>query len=96
MDANGNGNAGTSIDNIANATSAPSSHLPAGMRAPDFTLRTTPDQWVSLHDFCGEPVILAFYPADWSPVCGDQMALYNEVLPEFQPSRLPRLRAPPR
>jgi peroxiredoxin len=29
-------------------------------------------------------VILAFYPADWSPVCGDQMALYNEVLPEFQ------------
>jgi len=32
----------------------------------------------------GKPVILAFYPADWSPVCGDQMALYNEVLPEFQ------------
>ena len=29
-------------------------------------------------------MILAFYPADWSPVCGDQMALYNEVLPEFQ------------
>jgi peroxiredoxin len=29
-------------------------------------------------------VILAFYPADWSPVCGDQMALYNEVLPEFR------------
>jgi hypothetical protein len=27
--------------------------------------------------------VLAFYPADWSPVCGDQMALYNEVLPEF-------------
>jgi peroxiredoxin len=32
----------------------------------------------------GRPVILAFYPADWSPVCGDQMALYNEILPEFQ------------
>ena len=29
-------------------------------------------------------MILAFYPADWSPVCGDQMALYNEILPEFQ------------
>jgi hypothetical protein len=29
-------------------------------------------------------VILAFYPADWSPVCGDQMALYNEILPEFR------------
>jgi peroxiredoxin len=39
---------------------------------------------VSLADFRGRPVILAFYPADWSPVCGDQMALYNEVLPEFE------------
>jgi peroxiredoxin len=39
---------------------------------------------VALHDFRGQPVILAFYPADWSPVCSDQMALYNEILPEFQ------------
>jgi peroxiredoxin len=31
----------------------------------------------------GRPVVLAFYPADWSPVCGDQMALYKEALPEF-------------
>ncbi|MDB6068668.1 MAG: AhpC/TSA family protein [Pedosphaera sp.] len=61
-----------------------SAALPAGTAAPDFTLRTTPDQFVSLHDFRGQPVILAFYPADWSPVCGDQMALYNEILPEFQ------------
>ena len=37
-----------------------------------------------LSDFRGQPVILVFYPADWSPVCGDQMALYNEMLPEFQ------------
>jgi peroxiredoxin len=51
--------------------------------APDFSLRTTPDQSVSLSDFRGRPVILAFYPADWSPVCGDQMSLYNEILPEF-------------
>jgi peroxiredoxin len=58
--------------------------LPAGTPAPDFTLHTTPDQAVSLSDLRGQPVILAFYPADWSPVCGDQMALYNEVLPEFQ------------
>jgi peroxiredoxin len=58
--------------------------LPAGRPAPDFTLHTTPDQTVSLSEFRGQPVILAFYPADWSPVCGDQMALYNEVLPEFQ------------
>jgi peroxiredoxin len=39
---------------------------------------------VSLKEFLGRPVILAFYPADWSPVCGDQMALYNEILPEFK------------
>lgn len=57
--------------------------LRAGERAPDFTLRATPDQTVSLSEFRGKTVILAFYPADWSPVCGDQMALYNEVLPEF-------------
>jgi peroxiredoxin len=57
--------------------------LPAGARAPDFELHATPDQLVSLSDFRGRTVILAFYPADWSPVCGDQMALYNEILPEF-------------
>ena len=57
--------------------------LAAGTRAPDFTLRATPDQSVSLADLRGQRVILAFYPADWSPVCGDQMALYNEILPEF-------------
>jgi len=39
---------------------------------------------VSLNEFRGRPVVLAFYPADWSPVCGDQMALYNEMLDEFQ------------
>jgi peroxiredoxin len=58
--------------------------LPAGTSAPDFKLQATPDQAMSLGELRGNPVILAFYPADWSPVCGDQMALYNEVLPEFQ------------
>ena len=53
-------------------------------QAPDFTLRVTPDQNLSLRELRGRPVILAFYPADWSLVCGDQMALYNEILPEFQ------------
>lgn len=57
--------------------------LAPGTPAPDFTLPVTPDQKVSLSEFRDKPVILAFYPADWSPVCGDQMALYNEVLPEF-------------
>jgi peroxiredoxin len=66
----------------------PASHkstaLPAGGAAPDFTLKSTPDQIVNLSDFRGQPVVLAFYPADWSPVCGDQMALYNEMLSEFK------------
>ena len=61
--------------------------LAAGAVAPNFTLNVTPDQTLSLHDLRGRPVILAFYPADWSPVCGDQMGLYNEILPEFQKFR---------
>ena len=68
-----------------------SSILQPGTPAPDFTLKSTPDKNVSLHDFRGKPVILAFYPADWSPVCGDQLALYNEVLPEFQKFGAPLL-----
>ena len=58
--------------------------LLAGAKAPDFQLHSTPNQTVSLADFRGRPVILAFYPEDWSPVCSDQMALYQEVLPDFQ------------
>jgi peroxiredoxin len=73
---------------MSTATSGQRSLLGAGASAPDFKLRSTPDQFVALSDLRGSPVILAFYPADWSPVCGDQMALYNEILPEFR-----RLRA---
>jgi peroxiredoxin len=58
--------------------------MSAGTAAPGFTLRVTPDQMLSLQDLKGKPVILAFYPADWSPVCGDQMTLYNQVLPIFR------------
>jgi peroxiredoxin len=58
--------------------------LSPGTTAPDFTLNVTPDHKLRLSELRGNPVILAFYPADWSPVCGDQMSLYNEVLPEFQ------------
>jgi peroxiredoxin len=60
-----------------------SSILPAGTPAPDFVLASGPDEAVRLRDLRDTCVILAFYPADWSPVCGDQMALYNEVLEEF-------------
>ena len=58
--------------------------LPPGTPAPDFELQATPDQTVSLADFRGQPVILVFYPEDWSPVCSDQLGLYQQLLPEFQ------------
>src|SRR5207253_10846561 len=58
--------------------------LSLGTQAPVFTLRSAPDHSVSLNEFRGRPVVLAFYPADWSPVCGDQLALYNEVVDEFR------------
>jgi len=58
--------------------------LGAGTAAPDFELRSSPDKTVRLRDCRGHPVILAFYPADWSPVCGDQVVLYNEILPDFR------------
>ena len=58
--------------------------LRAGDKAPDFSLNSTPDQKVSLHDFHGQPVVLVFYPADWSPVCTDQLSLYNEIMSEFK------------
>jgi peroxiredoxin len=57
--------------------------LTAGTAAPDFKLRVAHDKFLSLGEFRGRALILAFYPADWSAVCGDQMALYNEILPEF-------------
>src|SRR5206468_8687929 len=58
--------------------------LSSGTNAPDFTLKKSPDQTLSLSELRGRPVVLVFYPADWSPVCGDELALFNEVLPEFQ------------
>jgi peroxiredoxin len=58
--------------------------LAPATKAPAFSLHVTPDQTLSLSEFAGRRVILAFYPADWSPVCGDQMTLYNHVLSEFR------------
>ncbi|HEX4208756.1 MAG TPA: redoxin domain-containing protein, partial [Candidatus Binataceae bacterium] len=58
--------------------------LAPGTTAPYFTLRVTPDQNLSLGELRGRRVILSFYPADWSPVCGDQITLYNQVRREFE------------
>lgn len=60
------------------------SPLPPGTRAPGFTLRCGPHRVVTLDDFRGRPVVLVFYVADWHPVCGAQLALYQELLPELE------------
>ena len=57
---------------------------PRGARAPDFCLPAGPNQTGCLRDFCGQPVVLVFYPADWDPVSTEQLAYYQELLPEFQ------------
>ncbi len=58
--------------------------LTPGAVAPDFTLQKAHGEFVRLAEMRGRAVVLAFYPADWSAVCGDQMALYNEILPDFK------------
>jgi peroxiredoxin len=73
------------------ASTSPHSMLKPGSRAPDFSLYSTPDQKVSLGDFKGRPVVLAFYPADWSPVCTDQLSLYNQLLSEFEHYNKPEI-----
>jgi peroxiredoxin len=50
--------------------------LQPGTPAPDFSLAATPDQRVTLSELHG-PVVLIFYPADWSPVCGDELSMFE-------------------
>ncbi|MGA8219156.1 MAG: redoxin domain-containing protein [Solirubrobacterales bacterium] len=58
--------------------------IEAGTRAPDFTLPDHEGNEVSLSDFAGRRLILAFYPLDFSPVCTDQLSLYQEVLGDIE------------
>ena len=69
------------------APAMPREPLPPGTQAPDFELRTTPDQKVALSSLIGNPVVLVFCPADWSPVCGDQLALYSDLRDEGRKHR---------
>jgi peroxiredoxin len=55
-----------------------------GSAAPDFTLPDQDGNEVSLADFRGQTVVLVFYPADFSPVCTDQLSVYQEVLDELE------------
>ena len=69
------------------ASSHPTDILTVGTQAPDFNLPATPDQRLRLSELRGKPVVLVFYPADWSPVCGDELALFNEALPLIKPKQ---------
>ncbi len=57
--------------------------IPVGEQAPDFTLRDQDGEKVSLSDYRGRRVMLVFYPGDFSPVCGDQLSIYQEVKPQI-------------
>jgi peroxiredoxin len=58
--------------------------IEAGTKAPEFSLPDHDGNQVSLSDFAGRKLVLAFYPLDFSPVCTDQLSLYQEVLPEIE------------
>lgn len=58
--------------------------IETGSAAPDFTLSDQDGERVSLADLRGQTVVLVFYPADFSPVCTDQLSVYQEVLGELE------------
>ena len=58
--------------------------IEVGAKAPEFSLPDQDGNQVSLSDFAGRKVVLAFYPGDFSSVCSNQLSLYQEVLGEIQ------------
>ena len=57
--------------------------IAVGDAAPDFTVKDQDGEAVSLGDFKGRKVLIAFYPLDFSPVCSDQLSIYQEVKPQI-------------
>jgi peroxiredoxin len=55
-----------------------------GHDAPDFTLRDQDGKKVTLSELRGQAVVLVFYPLDWSPVCTDQLNLYQDAMSDFK------------
>ncbi|HXG39849.1 MAG TPA: peroxiredoxin [Candidatus Limnocylindrales bacterium] len=88
----GDGRRSLTLEDIANlyktapamSGEAENEPLPVGTPAPDFTLPDSNGEPVSLSEFRGSPVVLVFYPLDWSPTCSDQLSLYQAELPEFE------------
>lgn len=70
--------------------------VPAGTPAPPFRLPSVEaaelppghpvpaDRWRSLEELAGAPAVLVFYPADFTPVCGEELAIFSELLPELE------------
>ncbi len=58
--------------------------IEAGTPAPDFSLRNQDGEEVTLESLRGRTAVLVFYPLDFSPVCTDQLNVYQEVLGELQ------------
>ncbi len=58
--------------------------LEPGVDAPEFALPDSTGASVRLSDFRGAPVVLVFYPLDWSPGCSQQLDLYEQELAEFR------------
>lgn len=65
-------------------SSGPEQLLETGTAAPDFSLPATTEDNIRLADLRGRPIVLVFYPADESPVCSNQLALYNDATDLFQ------------
>ena len=55
-----------------------------GENAPDFIMKDQHDKDVRLRYFHGKKVLLAFYVADWSPVCGPEMTCFKDDLSELK------------
>ena len=57
--------------------------IEVGADAPDFELPDQDGEKVRLEDLRGQRSLLVFYPLDFSPVCTDQLSVYQEVLPQL-------------
>jgi peroxiredoxin len=55
-----------------------------GSPAPDFALPDQDGNIVKLEALRGQTTVLAFYPLDFSPVCTDQLNIYQEVLADLE------------
>src|SRR5690349_23221294 len=55
----------------------------AGEPAPDFTLKTGEGEPFTREQLLGRTTVLVFYPFAFSPVCTDQLSVYNDLLEDF-------------